>query len=223
MLKVDSGAIQPRSGVSPADNRALAERILVRAWAANDVGTRKAKRPDFVRLLEDLVRHRSLHRDWMYHGLDGAMAALALGELGARESAPVLVEAFLRVDPELRKVQSPEFRQNPLGWTDFRIKMYIIPALGQMRSRESKRFLQQYVSMSGAEARELAPLMFEDATRALLRQELSRREVVRLLRSAHSAVRGTAILECLDRPSPERTAALKAAAPWALELPAARK
>ena len=33
-------------------------------------------------MLEDLVAHRSLHRDWAYQGLDGAMAARALGALG---------------------------------------------------------------------------------------------------------------------------------------------
>ena len=77
--------------------------------------------------------------------------------------------------------------------------------------------------MGEARAHELAPPQFEEATRALLRQDLTLAELKALLSHPNSAVRGTAILECLDRPNGRRTRALKAAAPWALELPRARR
>lgn len=195
--------------------------IVNRAGAAQRAGQTKQRWA--IPLLENQLKNRSLHPDWMYHGLDGAIAARALGMLGATESVPVLIEAFLRVDPELKKVQNPQFAQYPLAWTDFRAKMYILPALGELRCDASKKFLQEYVTMDEAKAREFAPLLFEDATKALLRQKLTVEEIKSLLTSQHSAVRGTAILECLDYPTKDRTAALKAAAPWALELPRAKR
>ncbi|HEU4754160.1 MAG TPA: glycerophosphodiester phosphodiesterase family protein [Armatimonadota bacterium] len=201
--------------------------ILDRAWAAQRLaeldwgGRRGADYRETVALLERQVRERSLHRDWRLHGLDGAIAARALGRMGAVEAAPTLVEAFRRVDPDLTRVVDPAFASNPLAWTDFRVKMYILPALGRLRCDASRRFLQEYVAMPEEKARLLAPVLYEDATKALLQQDLRGPEIEALLRSENPAVRGTAILECLDHPSRVRTAALKAAASWALDLPRA--
>jgi hypothetical protein len=202
--------------------RSRTERILHRAMVAS-AWARRGRLPAGVRAwLEFEVRHRSLHRDWMFHGLDGAMAARALGDLGVTEAAPVLVQAFRRVDPRLELVVNRSFGPYPLGWTDFRVKLTIIPALGQLRGPTAKRFLREYVALPEAEARELSPPQYEAATRALLRQDLTRAEIEALLRSPNPAVRGTAILECLDRPTAARAAALRRAASWAASLPAAR-
>ncbi len=203
-------------------HRARTARILDRAWAAQRLGELGQGTARVVAALEDQVRRRSLHRDWMYHGLDGAMAARALGRLGATRSAPVLIDAFRKVDPALARVANPEFGQHPLSWTDFRTKMTILPALGELRCAESKEFLLQYVALGEPKVRELGPPQYEEATRALLRQTLTREQIESLLRSRNGAVRGTAIQLCLDRPTPDRTAALRAVAPWALELPRAR-
>lgn len=201
------------------EQRAYTEAIVARAWAAQRLGELGEGSPRAARLLESLVRQRSLHRDWMYHGLDGAMAARALGQLGVTAAAPLLVEAFRRVDPALKEVVDPRFAQNPLAWTDFRLKMALIPALGELRCPASKAFLQEYVAMDAAKARELAPIVFDEATRSLLRQELNQEELAALLRSPHPAVRGSALLGCLDEPTAARAAALKEVVPWAAELP----
>ncbi|MFN3650228.1 MAG: glycerophosphodiester phosphodiesterase family protein [Armatimonadota bacterium] len=219
VLSEASAAERTEVDGSPEYACARTERIVARAWAAQRLGELGKKTPEIVRALEQEVRGRSLHRDWMYHGLDGAAAARTLGELGAVEAVPTLVDAFRRVDPALKKVANPEFGQYPLAWTDFRARMTIVPALGELRSEAGRRFLLEYVRMDEAAARELGPPMWEEATRALFRHRLSSAEVAELLRSRHSAVRGAAILECLDRPSRTRTAALKAAHPWAAELP----
>ena len=97
--------------------------------------------------------------------------------------------------------------------------MSIVPALGELRCDAVRRFLREYVVLSETEARAISIPQFEEATQALLRQKLSRSEILGLLKNTNSAVRGTAILECLDQPAPDRTAALRQAAPWALELP----
>ena len=199
-----------------------ARQILSRAWAAQRLGQLGKKQPIIIKTLEYQIKHRSLHKMWQYHGLDGAMSIRALALLGATESAPALREAFLRIDPELKRVQNPRYSDNPLAWSDFRTKMSILPALGELVCEESKAFLQEYVAMDEAKARELAPIQYRAATAALLKQDLSQQELEQLLRSPNGAVRGTAILACVDHPTRERKAALKAAQPWALELPRAR-
>jgi hypothetical protein len=151
------------------------------------------------------------------------MAVRALGRLRAVGSVPFLVKQFTQIDPDLARVANPEFAQNPLSWTDWRLKMYILPTLGELACEPSKTFLLRYVTLREEEAREIAPLQFEEATTALFRQELSQRELTSLLRSPHSGVRGTALLECLDHPTRERTNALIEVAPWALTLPRARR
>lgn len=202
-----------------AFQRRRTARIVERAWAAQRLGELGVKSARVVAALERLVRERSLHREWSYHGLDGAIASRALGWLDACESVPVLVEAFRRVDPELKRVVSPELAQYPLAWADFRAKMYILPALGELPCASAKEFLRDYVTMGEVKARELGPPLFEEATTALLCQRLEDSEIADLLRSPNPAVRGTAILECLDYPTEQRREALKAAAPWAMELP----
>lgn len=208
---------------SDAEQRRRTERIVARAWAAQQLGERGVRDCETVVLLERQLAERSLHRDWMYHGMDGAMAARALARLGAKESVPALVRAFRRIDPALAQVQNPAFGPHPLAWTDFRTKMYVLPALGDLPCAESKALLTEYVKLDEPAARELAPLLYEDATRALLRQDLTQADLEALLRSPNLAVRGPAILECLDHPSRRRTRALKAVAPWALELPRAKR
>jgi hypothetical protein len=156
------------------------------------------------------VRHPTAHTDWHYHGLDAAIAARALGRLGVTESVPILIAAFRRVNSETSVM------------TNIRPKMYILPALGKLRCGEAKEFLVDYVTMNEAKARELGAPQFEDATQALLCQRLTDAELAAVLRSANSAVRGTAILECVDHPTAQRLRGLKASAPWALELPRRR-
>ena len=151
------------------------------------------------------------------------MAVRALGLLRAIESVPFLIEQFKRVDADLAKVANPEFAQNPLSWTDWRLKMYIVPTLGELPCRASKEYLLEYLAMSEVAARELSPPQFEEATKALFRQTLTEQELKHLLRSPQSSVRGSAILECVDHSSLDGKAALREVAPWALDLPRAKR
>jgi hypothetical protein len=137
------------------------------------------------------------------------------------KSVPVLVQAFQRVDPELEKVVNHSFGPYPLSWTDFRMKMHIIPALGVLRCAESKRCLLDYLRLDEAHSREAGPDYRAEAVDAVFNQKLSQAEMEELLRGPHTAVRGTAVLQCLDHPGAARTAALRAVQPWALELPRA--
>jgi len=206
-------------GATPSDEARRAGRILERAWAAQKLAERGRRDSRIVRALEAQIASRSMHKDWMYHGLDAALAARALGMLGAADSAPVLIEFFRRVDPALAKVVDPRWKENPLGWTDFRAKMYVLPALSDLRCSAAKAFLFEYLALDEKAALEIAPPLQEEATRALCRQELTRPDLEALLRHRLPVVRGTAILELLDHPDPSRDEVLRAVVPWALELP----
>lgn len=205
----------------PKTERRRTEQILERAWAAERLGQIGNRSPRIIERLEFQVRHSSLHADWIFNGLDGSTAARALGRLRAVESVPALIETFRRVDADLVRVRNPQWTNNPLSWTDWR-KMSIIPALGELKCEAARKFLLDYVALSEAAARELSIPQFEEATKALFRQKLTRSEILGLVEGGNPAVRGTAILECLDRPTSDRTAALRAGAPWAMALPRAR-
>ena len=200
--------------------RARREKILARAWAAQRLGEIGGKTAQVVGLLEYQVLHRTIDRDWRYHGMDGAEAARALASLGATESVPMLARVLMRVDPDLAKAANPEFPNTPVAFLDWRVKTAIVQALGDLRCGPSKRALLAYAKLDEASARKIGIPLYADAARSLLKQNLSVSEIRKLLQSPNRRIRGTAILECLDHTSKERAEALKSV-PWALELPGA--
>jgi hypothetical protein len=218
LLAPDDRTQQSVAWKNPAFERREAERILERAWAAQCLGQIGTKSKRVVAALEFQVQHSGLHPDWMYNGLDAHIAARALARLHAPDCVPVLLGVFQRVNPQLAEVRNPAYTNTPLAWVDWR-KGYMISALGQLQCEASKKFLLEYISLTEAAAREISMPQFAEAAKALLQYKLTRSELLMLLRSPHPAVRGTAIMECLDHPSRDRTAALREVAPWALELP----
>lgn len=197
-----------------------AARILERAWAAQQIGRLGTKSGRVIKLLERQVQNRSLHRDWAYQGLDGVMAARALGALDATESVPVLVRTFYSVDPEQKKMVQPPANY-PHAWADFLMKSEIMRSFGALRCQESKQFLLDYLAMDKETVSVFAPPLYKDAVPALLQQKLTQNQLEDLLRSTNSTIRGTATLECLDHPTPKRQAALKTVLPWTEGLPCA--
>ena len=205
-----------------AHQKQRARRILERAWAAQQIGRLGDLSPRTVKVLEELVAHRSLHRDLAYHGLDGAAAVRALGVLRANESVLFLARTFLAIDPELKKMVEPP-GSYPYSHADYRMKREIICVMGELPCKPGSTFLREYLAMDESTAGRFAGPFFEEATRALLRCTLTDGELESLLQSPNSAVRGTAMLVCLDDPTANRTAALGRFMPWAQELPRAGK
>jgi hypothetical protein len=199
-----------------------ARRIIERAWAAKQIGQLGDRSARAVRWLEELVAQPSLHRDWAYSALDGAAAVRSLGALGATESVPFLVRTFQAADPGLNKPVEPQTKDAHAAAAD-RIKREIIWVLGELPCEESKKFLSAYVAVAEAPADKSAAPLFEEATRALLRQELTADEVQCLLRSTNPTVRGTTILVCLDDQTASRDSSLVKIMPWTRELPRAGK
>ena len=196
-----------------------AMRIIDRAWAARRLGEVGTKSTQVVKLLGDLVAHPSPDSDPNYDGLDAACAARALGELGATEAVPVLVAAFKGASPSGGGVAVRAAHPGDPYTRDSRIRTHVLAALGELRCAAAKKFLVDYVNLDDAHALAWGPPRFEDAARALLRQRIAWGETATLLRSRNLAVRATVMVECIDQITEERRMALKAAAPWALELP----
>src|SRR5262245_50349772 len=111
-----------------ADKSASGQRIRARARAAEQLLVLKASSKDAFAALEERVKNRSLHKDWMFHGFDGAMALRTLIRLRAPNAVDTARFALWRDDPALDPVIDPRWK-NPRPWTDFRVTMVAWPAL----------------------------------------------------------------------------------------------
>jgi hypothetical protein len=195
---------------------ASGRRIRARALAAEQFLAAGASSKEALAALAERVRKRSLHKDWMYHGFDGAMALRSLILLGAPEAVEVARFALWRDDPALDPVIDPRWK-NPRSWTDFRVKMVIFPALERHPSAAAAKLCRDYLALSDAEARKIGPPLFEEAARALLAASPREETALELLRHRRQEVRGRAILNCLARvKEPWALSALKKEAAHAL-------
>lgn len=181
---------------SEADQEVSARRILARARAADQLRAMRASSPAAIAALEERVRHRSLHKKWQYHGLDGAIALRALILLQA-PSAPELARFTLwRDDPALDPVIDPRWK-NPRPWTDFRVKMVIFPSLTHSRGKEAADLCREYLAYDEGKAKQLVPQQYQEATRALMATSPTTETALELMRHPLQGVRGRAILDCL--------------------------
>lgn len=187
--------------------------LTTRAWAVGALGEAGEDTRRVRRALERVIDHPLAIDDTELNGLDTALAIRALGELHATAAAGHLVRFF-----QAGATGPAESSDNAALWRRWRPRMYVLGALGEMPCRTARRFLEDYVALSPEAARRYGPPVVEEATRSLLQQRLDWAGIAKLLQHPNGAVRGTAILECLDHPTEERRLALRRAAPWALEL-----
>lgn len=189
--------------------------LVTRAWAAGELGRVGSNTREARGVLRAVLTAPLPHPDSELNGVDAALAARALGELGATAAADDLI-SFLETRGDGR--MSPRDLPPAELWRFWRTRQYVLPALGGLRCGRARHFLRDYVRGSEEDAWRFGIPAFEDATRALMRQRIDWSDIAELLRSPNSAVRGTAILECVDHPTDERRLALRRATPWALGL-----
>jgi hypothetical protein len=199
-----------------ADREASAQRIRTRAWAADQLLAARESSHEVFAVLAERVRKRSLHKDWMYHGLDGATALRALILLRAPNAVETARLALWRDDPALEPVIDPRWK-NPRAWTDFRVKMVVWPALAKCPGPAAEKLCRDYLALDDAGAHQLGPPQFEEAARALLAVSPRTETALELLRHRLQGVRGRAILDCLAHAQEAwARAALEKGAPQAL-------
>jgi glycerophosphoryl diester phosphodiesterase len=201
---------------TPEDKLASAQRILARARACEQLLDRRTASPDANAALEDRVRRRSLHNDWMYHGLDGAMAVRTLILLRSPNAVETARFALWRVDPALEQIKDPRWN-HPTAWSDFRVKMLVFPALEHCPGPATERLCRDYLALNDADAHRIAPPQFEAAGKALLAVSPKTETAMELMQHRRQEVRGRAILDCLAHSDePWALAALEQGAKHAL-------
>jgi hypothetical protein len=206
-----------RVAETAADKAASARRIRARAEAAEQLLAAEASSQEAFAALEERVRKRSLHKDWMYHGLDGATALRSLILLRAPKAIETARFALWRDDPGLEPVVDARWKK-PRAWTDFRVKMVVFGALEKWPAPATETLCREYLALSDEEARKLGPPdLFEQAAKALLAVSPRTETALELMRHRLQSVRGRSILDCLAHAKESwALAALEKGAPHAL-------
>ena len=185
-----------RVAETPDDMAASGQRIRARALAAEQLLAFRPVSQEALAVLEQRVRERSLHKDWMFHGFDGAMALRTLILLNAPTAVELARQTLWRDDPALEPVIDPRWK-NPRSWTDFRVKMVIFPALRNCPGPATQQLCRDYLALSDEQAKLLSPISFEEAAQTLLAVSPTADTAVELMRHRLQSVRGPAILDCL--------------------------
>jgi hypothetical protein len=198
-----------------------AEAITARAWAVERLlqpglrGVGSASVEQMLAALEFRARHRTLHPDWRYHGLDGATALRALLELGSSNAVQLSREIIWLNDPALIPLNNPQYKI-PSSWVDFRVKNVVFPGLEYYRNPEAHKLCREYLALSDDEAKKIGPPQFEPAAHTLLTISPKTETAIELMHHRLQVVRGRAILDCLARHNEAWAAAALKAAPHAL-------
>jgi glycerophosphoryl diester phosphodiesterase family protein len=205
-----------RPAITAFGMAASGAKIRARALAAERLLPGQNPSKEELEALEERVRNRSLHKDWMYHGFDGAMALRTLIQLKAPRAVELARETLWRDDPALEAVVDPRWK-NPRSWTDFRVKMVVFPALAHFPGEATEKLCRDYLALSDEEARAIGPPQFEAAGRTLLAVSPKTDTAAELMKHRLQVVRGRAILDCLAHAlEPWAVGALEKAAPHAL-------
>jgi hypothetical protein len=199
-----------------AEKAKSGERIRARAFAAESLLFRTTTSKEALAVLEARVRKRSLHKDWMYHGFDAAMAIRTLILMHAPNAIETARFALWRDDPALDQVVDRRWK-HPRTWTDFRVKMVIFPALEKFPGPATEKLCRDYLALSDEEAQKIGPPQFEEAAKALLAVSPRTQTALELLQHRLQVVRGRAVLDCLNHHREKwALTALEKAAPHAL-------
>jgi hypothetical protein len=202
-----------------ADEKSVKSHLIRRrAEAADEIRRRRLHSDQIVAALERRVRQRSLHPDWMYHGLDSAFALRALAEVPAPQFVELARFCLWRDDSAIEEVRDPRYK-TPRTWVDFRTKIIVFDLLEHIPGEAAERLGRDYLALSDDDAKRLGPLQFEAAAQALLTLQPHEATALELLHHRRMDVRGRTILSCLLRiHQPWAGATLEKSAPHALRF-----
>jgi hypothetical protein len=187
--------------VPPRDDagwRERADSIRRRAEAAEEVRRRGLWSQPLSAVMTRMVKGRSLHRDWMYHGLDGAAALRVLARPEHDDFPQIARDCLWRDDPAVEELIDPAWPY-PRAWKDFRTKVIVFPLLEERGLESADPICRDYLALSDDEAHRLGPPCFEAAARTLLSFRADAEVARSLLTHRRPDVRGRAILQCLAR------------------------
>ncbi|HEV3440395.1 MAG TPA: glycerophosphodiester phosphodiesterase family protein [Gemmata sp.] len=185
-----------RVALTAEDKITSGQRIRARALAAEQLLSSRTSSKDAFAALEERVRKRSLHTDWMFHGFDGAMAIRSLILLQAPNGVETARFLLWNDDPAIEPVIDPRWK-NPRSWTDFRVKMVVFPALEKCPGAATEKLCRDYLALTDQDANKIGPPVFEEASAALLAVSPRTETALELMKHRLQAVRGRTILDCL--------------------------
>src|SRR5207237_2659857 len=174
----------------------LGKRIRDRARAAEKLLSQGATSNEAFAALEERVRKRSLHKDWMWHGLDGEKSLQTLILLKAPNAVELSRFVLWRDDSALDPVVNPMYK-NPRSWTDWREKTIVFPSLQHLPGEATEKLCHDYLALTDDAAKEIGPPQFEEAARALLAISAKTETALELMKHRLQVVRGREILDCL--------------------------
>jgi hypothetical protein len=174
--------------------------------------------PGVVDVLLRTFRHRQADPRRMWMGVDGAMAAWALGELRAGEAVGPLGEAlFWRLPAGAKEPDDDEPSPWPVHW-DLQVPRFIPRALAAIGTPQSLEVLEIAAKLPPTEAAARSPELLPAVGEALARFPAEDRPALleKLVLHAAPQVRGAAVLACLREPGLQYRAILAKHAAWAV-------
>ena len=216
-LLAETLADRPARNLAPNPGR---EALLnARGHYAFALGLLGERNPAVAAALVETFRHREAGPNPMWLGVDGAMAAWALGELRVEEAVAPLREALLW-QPPLGWTETEDEGQ-PLRWFvywDLQVPRFVPEALARIGNREALDALQAVLPLNDTEAARRSPELLARTADALAGFPVEDRSALLAKLLVHGApqVRGAAILKCLREPEPGYRSPLETNARWAL-------
>lgn len=130
-----------------ADEKTRIDQTQQRARAALYLG-RLPYDKKTVEALRQRLRNPSLHADYLYHALDAAQAARALGRLGASESLPDLERALESSYTQTlaEELAAKGWSEAHFWWLDYRLYRESIFAIAALETPTADAFLHELIA-----------------------------------------------------------------------------
>lgn len=180
-----------------AERTQFAAEIIDRANAAMEASKISSPSKELIDALTKRVKSRSLHTDWLYHGLDAQEALRSLILLKA-SNAPTLVRQVLwRIDEEnLKPIHSQTFwKDYPISWIDFRIKEIVWEAIQSSGDTRYTKIIRNYLDLNTDKVLSIGRDSREAAVKTLIKIRPTEKTGLFLLNKNGSVIKRRAIIE----------------------------
>lgn len=182
------------------------------AFALGLLGERSKEASD---VLMKAFRQRETGHNRMWLGVDGAMEAWALGQLGATEAVPLFREVLLwQPPPGVEAADDDEPPQAYVYW-DLQAPRFLAHALVQIGTPEAMAVLQDILRLPPDLAGRGSPELLL-RTAAAMAESKQPATIAELLMHKAPEVRGEAILQCFREPGRDYRRLLERHAAWSV-------
>lgn len=177
-----------------AEKVLFARQIMERGHAINDAIKLGYRSLELIDALKERVNKRSIHSDWLYHGLDSQEALFALTRLSAKNVPTLLRSVIWKNDPLLTPISTVGY---PATFVDWRIKHAVWDLAKKIPAAEL--LINDYLALDDESAKLIGPHHFEEAALALIRIKPQKETASFLLNHRRLDVQGRTLLELLKR------------------------